>query len=137
MDYLGLAALVFVLWVSQGVFAYIQNRDMTKRLVEIKTNNVGNHLGIGITKARFNAGRGVIVIVVTDPEGIVKDFDAISGYTIAARFKSKKEYLGKPAAEVASLIKDKRLFKSFNQAIEKINEEREKNGYPKIEFINN
>ena len=137
MDYLGLAALVFVLWILQGVLGYIQSKAMTKRLVDIKTNNAGNNLGIGLTKARFNAGRGVIVIVVTDKDGIVRDFDAISGYTIAARFKSKKEYIGMTVNEVAASIKDKRLLKSFSQAIEKINEEREKNGYSKIEFINN
>ena len=137
MDYLGLAVLAFVLWILQGVFGYIQSKAMTKRLVDIKTNNAGNYLGIGLTKARFNAGRGVIVIVVTDKDGIVKDFDAISGYTIAARFRSQKAYIGMTAKDVAASIKDKRLLKSFTQAIEKINEEREKNGYSKIEFINN
>lgn len=137
MDYLGIAILVIGLWILQFIFAFFQSQAMTKRFVEVKQNNVGNNLGIGLTRAKFNAGRGVIVIVVTDINGIVREFDALSGYTVTARFKQLKKYIGLSAAEVAAQITDKRLLKSFQQAIDKINEEREKNGFSKIELINN
>ena len=137
MDYLGLVILVVGLWILQFIFTFFQSKAMTKRFVDVKTNNVGNHLGIGLTRAKFNAGRGVIVIVVTDINGIVRDFQALSGYSVMARFKQLKKFIGMSAKEVEAQITDKRLLKTFQQAIDKINEEREKNGFTKIELINN
>lgn len=137
MDYLGIVILGIALWILQFVFAFFQSQAMTKRFVDLKTNNIGNNLGIGLARAKFNAGRGVIVIVVTDINGIVREFDALSGYTVIARFKQLKQFIGLTPLEISAQIKDKRLLKSFRQAIEKINEEREKNGFSKIELINN
>lgn len=137
MDYLGLVILVVGLWILQFIFTFFQSQAMTKRFVDVKTNNVGNHLGIGLTRAKFNAGRGVIVIVVTDINGIVRDFQALSGYSVMARFKQLKKFIGMSAKDVEAQITDKRLLKTFQQAIDKINEEREKNGFTKIELINN
>ncbi len=137
MDYLGLVILVVGLWILQFIFTFFQSQAMTKRFVDVKNNNVGNHLGIGLTRAKFNAGRGVIVIVVTDINGIVRDFQALSGYSVMARFKQLKKFIGVSAKDVEAQITDKRLLKTFQQAIDKINEEREKNGFTKIELINN
>jgi glucitol operon activator protein len=137
LDYLGLVILVVGLWILQFIFTFFQSQAMTKRFVDVKNNNVGNHLGIGLTRAKFNAGRGVIVIVVTDINGIVRDFQALSGYSVMARFKQLKKFIGVSAKDVEAQITDKRLLKTFQQAIDKINEEREKNGFTKIELINN
>ena len=137
MDYLGLVILVVGLWILQFIFTFFQSQAMTKRFVDVKNNNVGNHLGIGLTRAKFNAGRGVIVIVVTDINGIVRDFQALSGYSVMARFKQLKKFIGMSAKDVEAQITDKRLLKTFQQAIEKINEERVNNGFTKIELINN
>ena len=137
MDYLGLVILVVGLWILQFIFTFFQSQAMTKKFVDVKTNNVGNHLGIGLTRAKFNAGRGVIVIVVTDINGIVRDFQALSGYSVMARFRQLKKFIGMSAKDVEAQITDKRLLKTFQQAIDKINEEREKNGFTKIELINN
>jgi len=137
LDYLGFIILLVGLWILQFILTFFQSQAMTKKFVDIKVKNVGNMLGIGLTRAKFNVGRGVIVIVVTDLEGIVVDFHAISGYSVAARFKQLKKFIGMSATEVETQITDKRLRATFRQAIEKINEEREKNGYTKIELINN
>jgi glucitol operon activator protein len=137
LDYLGLVILVVGLWILPFIFTFFQSQAMTKRFVDVKNNNVGNHLGIGLTRAKFNAGRGVIVIVVTDINGIVQDFQALSGYSVMARFKQLKKFIGMSAKDVEAQITDKRLLKTFQQAIDKINEEREKNGFTKIELINN
>ena len=137
MEYLGFIILFVILWIVQFVLTFFQSKAMTKNFVDIKLRNTGNMLGVGLTRAKFNMGRGVIVIVVTDLNGIVVDFHAISGYTIAARFKPFKQFIGLSAKEVEAQIKDKRLLATFRQAIEKTNEEREKNGYTKIELTNN
>ena len=137
MDYLGLVILVVGLWILQFIFTFFQSQAMTRKFVDVKSNNVGNHLGIGLTRAKFNAGRGVIVIVVTDINGIVRDFQALSGYSVMARFKQLKKFIGLSAKDVEAQLKDKRLLKTYQQAIDKINEEREKNGFTKIELINN
>jgi len=137
LEYLGFIILLVGMWILQFILTFFQSKAMTKDFVNIKVRNAGNQLGVGLTRAKFNMGRGVIVIVVTDLEGIVVDFHAISGYTVAARFKQFKQFIGLTPKEVEAQITDKRLLATFRQAIEKINEEREKNGYTKIELINN
>lgn len=137
MDYLGFIILLVCMWILQFILTFFQSQAMTKKFVDIKVKNAGNMLGIGLTRAKFNIGRGVIAIVVTDLEGIVVDFHAISGYSVAARFKQFKQFIGMSATTVETQITDKRLLATFRQAIEKINEEREKNGYTKIELTNN
>lgn len=133
LDYFGFVILFGVLWLVQLGFTFIQSKAMTKELVDMKRRNVGRNMGIGVTRAKFNVGRGIIVMVVTDSEGIVQEFQALSGVSVLARFKAKNDYIGKPVKEVMALIKDKRLLSTFQQAIEKINEERSKNGLQLIE----
>ena len=133
LDYFGFVILFGALWLVQLGFTFIQSKAMTKALVDMKRRNVGRNMGIGVTRAKFNVGRGIIVMVVTDSEGIVQEFQALSGVSVLARFKAKHDYVGKPVKEVMALIKDKRLLSTFQQAIEKINEERRKNGMQFIE----
>ena len=133
LDYFGFVILFGVLWLVQLGFTFIQSKAMTKELVDMKRRNVGRNMGIGVTRAKFNVGRGIIVMVVTDSEGIVQEFQALSGVSVLARFKAKNDYIGKPVKDVVALIKDKRLLSTFQQAIEKINEERSKNGLQLIE----
>jgi glucitol operon activator protein len=133
LDYFGFVILFGVLWLVQLGFTFIQSKAMTKELVDMKRRNVGRNMGIGVTRAKFNVGRGIIVMVVTDSEGIVQEFQALSGVSVLARFKAKNDYVGKPVKDVMALIKDKRLLSTFQQAIEKINEERSKNGLQLIE----
>jgi glucitol operon activator protein len=133
LDYFGFVILFGVLWLVQLGFTFIQSRGMTKALVDMKRRHVGRNMGIGVTRAKFNVGRGVIVMVVTDAEGIVQEFQALSGVSVLARFKAKTDYVGKPVKVVMAMIKDKRLLSTFQQAIDKINEERSKNGMQFIE----
>ncbi len=133
LDYFGFVILFGALWLVQLGFTFIQSKAMTKALVDMKRRNVGRNMGIGVTRAKFNVGRGIIVMVVTDSEGIVQEFQALSGVSVLARFKAKNDYIGKPVKDVVALIKDKRLLSTFQQAIEKINEERSKNGLQLIE----
>lgn len=133
MDYFGFVVLFAVLWFIQFGFSIIQSKAMTNELVAMKRRNVGNNMGIGVTRAKFNVGRGTIVMVVTNHDGIVQEFQALSGVSVLARFKAKNDFVGKPVKEVMALIKDKRLLSTFQQAIEKINEERVKNGMQIIE----
>ena len=133
MDYFGFVVLFAVLWFVQFGFSIIQSKAMTNELVAMKRRNIGNNMGIGVTRAKFNVGRGIIVMVVTNHDGIVQEFQALSGVSVLARFKAKNDFVGKPVKEVMALIKDKRLLSTFQQAIEKINEERVKNGMQIIE----
>lgn len=133
MDYFGFVVLFAVLWFIQFGFSIIQSKAMTNELVAMKRRNVGNNMGIGVTRAKFNVGRGIIVMVVTNHDGIVQEFQALSGVSVLARFKAKNDFVGKPVKDVMALIKDKRLLSTFQQAIEKINEERVKNGMQIIE----
>ena len=93
------------------------------------------HMGIGLSRAKFNAGKGIILTIITDMEGKIIEFQLLSGYTVMARFKSIPKYIGlMPHEVVASMTskKDKRLSRAFIQAIEKINDERLKQGLSQL-----
>lgn len=139
MDYTNIIFIFATFWLVQGVFTFFQSRSMTKKMIELQTSYTG-YLGVGVSKAKFNAGRGVIVALVTSEEGIVSDLQVMSGITVMARFKQKREYLGMSVEEMQRSLKqskDKKMISALQQAIEKINDEREKNGLYRFALINN
>lgn len=133
MDYIRLIIAFGALWLMQAFLAFFQSKSINKKFVELQKSHTG-HMGIGIVRAKLNAGKGVILAVVTDVEGLVADFQILSGYTVLARFKQRPHYIGQSVADVAIQIKDKKVYKAFIQAIDRINDEREKNGYSTLVY---
>jgi glucitol operon activator protein len=131
LDYASLIWAFAALWLTQSIFAFIQSRSMSRKILELQAAHRVGHMGIGLSRAKFNAGKGIILTVITDMDGRIAEFQLLSGYTVMARFKSIPKYIGlMPHEVVASMTskKDKRLSFAFIQAIEKINGERLKQG---------
>lgn len=128
-DYGKVFIALAVLWIIQAILTFTQNKNISKEFSDIQRSNTG-YLGIGFKKAKFNLGRGVILAIVVGFDGLVKDFRVLSGVSVLAKFKQFNDYIGltiEQAKEKLKAEQHKRVIEAFEQAIEKINEEREKN----------
>ena len=135
MDYTRLIWAFAALWLAQSIMAFFQSRAMSRRILSLQAAHSVGHMGLGLSRAKYNAGKGIILTVITDLDGKIVEFQLLSGYTVMARFKSITKYIGMmPHEVVASMTskKDKRLVRAFIQAIEKINEERLKQGLSQL-----
>lgn len=124
-QYRGLIFLLVCCWIIQIVLSYFQHKNYRKVINENKKRNSG-YLGVGVSKAKFNLGQGIILIVVTDETDSILEFKEMSGITTFARFKEKKEFIGKTTAETIKLISNTKRKKAFEQAVSCINNEKRK-----------
>lgn len=90
---------------------------------ELKKSTDG-HLGVGISKSKFNLGPGVILILTTSTEGKVSNYYVMNGISTFSRFKNREKNINQVPSEL--LIKNKKEQNAFNQALNLINEERVK-----------
>jgi DNA-binding transcriptional regulator of glucitol operon len=79
---------------------------------------------VGIKKAKWNLGRGFYIILVTDEDGLVKEFQLLSGFFVTARFESANKYIGLSVSEARAAIKQKNMLAAFDEAVGRINVER-------------
>lgn len=121
-EYAGIIILLVLCWFIQIGFSYYQHKSYQEALNQIKKRNDG-YLGVGIAKAKFKMGRGVISLLVTDAQGTILDYQEMSGFTVFARFKRKDSWIGKKTAEISKMLKGKQQVNAFNQALELINNE--------------
>lgn len=82
------------------------------------------YLGVGVKKERL--GTGVVVIIVTDINGIILEFKKLEGVTVFARFKEVTNFNGLSLNECKQKIKDNKLGFAVSMAIEKIHLQMEK-----------
>lgn len=113
------------MWYLQIILAKQQTKNYLNNLNEIKKRKSG-HLGVGIARAKFNLGKGIILIVVTDIEGNILEYRKMEGGSIFARFKKCPQYLNIPASQLVNQLTQSREKKAFIEAIKLINNEREK-----------
>jgi len=135
LDYTRFIWAFAALWLVQSIMAFFQSRAMSRKILSLQAAHRVGHMGLGLSRAKYNAGKGIIITVITDLDGKIVEFQVLSGYTVMARFKSITKYVGMmPHEVVASMTskKDKRLNRAFVQAIEKINEERLKQGLTQL-----
>ncbi len=81
-------------------------------------------MGVGISKAKFNLGRGIVLLVVTDEQDCIVTYKEMAGITIFARFKEHQEFIGKKPTEAMPLLANKRRKAAFEQAIQLIQSEK-------------
>lgn len=124
MDYTKLIIVFAIVWFVQGYLTIRQNRSMTKTLVDLQRKYNSGHLGVGIKKAKWNLGRGFYIILVTDEDGLVKEFQLLSGFFVTARFESANKYIGLSVSEARAAIKQKNMLAAFDEAVGRINVER-------------
>ncbi|HHY42496.1 MAG TPA: transcriptional regulator [Thermoanaerobacterales bacterium] len=95
--------LAVIGWVLQGILAYFQIKNFQKQLEELRKKG---RVGLGIVKGRF--GRGVIVILCINNEGIITDAQIMSGTTVFARFVPFNILKNRNITDIESVIRDMR-----------------------------
>lgn len=133
MEYWGVIVLLVGCWLGQVFMVMKQNKDYQASLNDVKKLPVG-HIGVGIAKAKFNFGSGIIMIVATDLDGRIIDLREMKGFTVFSRFKIKKLAIGKSAPEFNQVLKRKKEVNAFQQAVALINTERTKQKLQAITF---
>lgn len=121
-SYSTIIIFMVLFWFIQIGLSYFQYQNYQKALNQIKQRSDG-YLGVGVARAKFKLGRGVITLLVTDEAGKILDYQEMSGLTIFARFKTCESYIGKNVEELTESLKGKQRIRSFNQATELINQE--------------
>lgn len=124
MEYWGIIVLLVGCWFLQVLMSIKQSKDYQESLNEMKKLPSG-HIGVGITKAKFNLGRGIIMIVATDLKGNIIELREMKGMTVFSRFKTQPKLVGKHISQIHDLVKKKERA-ALEQALALINQERTK-----------
>ena len=118
--------IIAFVWILQVVFAIFQNRSIIKEINQLKKSHNG-YLGVGIHKPRFNIGSGLILLLVIGFDERILDVRVLSGISNFARFKKETQFFGLTIDQMRDLIKENsKLSKAFEQALERIQSEKEK-----------
>ena len=83
---------VAVVWILQMVGTHVQMSHYRSVLGGITREGGKGFVGAGNAKARF--GKGVILILVSDEDGIVKRALRMRGMTVFARFEEAPDLVG-------------------------------------------
>lgn len=129
---LALIVLFVTFWLVQFYFVYRQNKMINKEIRRLQTAHKQGHLGVGISRAKFNFGSGVLMMVVTDLDGIISEVSMIKGISNFAPFKDQPQYKGLSVSEAHQQMTSKKVKTAFENAIEKINVARKTNDYPAL-----
>lgn len=89
------------LWLLQGIGTYFQMSHYGKVLGGVAGNGGEGYVGVGNAKGRF--GKGVILILVSDLEGVVKRAIRMRCMTVFARFREAPEFV---VMDIESLKED-------------------------------
>ena len=93
MEWWQLALLALgVLWALQSVGTWVQMRHYQQVMAGIGDSYKDGYLGTG--NARGTVGRGLIVMLVASPQGVVRKALAMEGRTVFARFQEIPELSG-------------------------------------------
>nr|WP_232846030.1 transcriptional regulator GutM [Enterococcus innesii] len=78
-EYKELVLLLAGCWFIQIFLSYLQHKNYGKEINELKKRNTG-FLGVGISKAKFNLGRGIVLLVVTDEQDCIVTYKEMAGW---------------------------------------------------------
>lgn len=116
-----------VAWILQIVGTYFQMRHYREVLGRITREGGEGFVGVGNAKATF--GKGVILILVADENGVIKRALRMRGMTIFARFKEAPALTGMSLDELRVEGRegpyDKSTMLAARRAIEQIDRIRE------------
>lgn len=114
--------LFLIGWISQGVLSYFQIKNYRQRIKQLKRKGY-----IGIGNIRKKLGRGMILLLVSNADGIIIDAEEMKGISVFARFRKNEKFVGYSLADLENLtIDNKTLKKAVDKAVEQIKEMMEK-----------
>lgn len=83
-------------WMLQAYLTYRQV-EAYRRTVRDMARRPGGFLGVGVHRRRL--GRGAVVVLVTDPAGVICDGRLMSGITVFSRLQPYSEWTGQQVSE--------------------------------------
>jgi len=87
-----------LVWILQIIGTYFQMKHYQRVLGRITSEGNDGYVGVGNAKATF--GKGVILILVADDNGVVKKALRMRGMTILARFREAPDLVGMSVDEL-------------------------------------
>lgn len=87
-----------IVWILQIVGTYFQMQHYRRVLGRITGESNEGYVGVGNAKATF--GKGVILILVSDEDGVIKEALRMRGMTILARFNEAPDLVGMSLEEL-------------------------------------
>ncbi|CEI83382.1 glucitol operon activator protein [Oceanobacillus oncorhynchi subsp. incaldanensis] len=123
----GTFILIFAfVWGVQFLMTQLQVKHYRSNIKSF-TNRKSGFLGTGYFKKRF--GTGALVLLVSDENLQVVEAKIMKGITVFARFKDRKELIGKDLFEVENMeILDAKEKNAVQGAVKMIEKEFEKKG---------
>ena len=87
-----------IVWILQIVGTYFQMQHYRRVLGRITAEGDEGYVGVGNAKATF--GKGVILILGSDEDGVIKEALRMRGMTILARFNEAPDLVGMSLEEL-------------------------------------
>lgn len=122
-----LTVLILVLgagWLMQIAGTYFQMEHYRKVLGGIQDRGGEGYVGVGNAKARF--GKGVILILVSGEDGVIREALRMRGMTVFARFQEAGEFVGMTLEELRDEERqepyDKATLLAARRAVEQIDQ---------------
>lgn len=115
---------VFVgIWLLQILLTSIQMKHYRTTVREMSKRSSG-YLGVGVHKQKL--GIGIVIILVSDVNGIIIEGKVLSGVTVFARFKSLDTFNGLTLKECKDQVEDNPFGETVKMAVNKIYSQMEK-----------
>lgn len=134
MEYIGLISFLVVSWSLQVYLAYQQNKTIIREIQDIQRTHHSGHLGVGVKRAKFNFGSGVIFILVTNEEGHVVDARKLQGISVFKRFEKMDSILNFSVAQARDSLSDKKVIAAFDEAVKNVNDQRRNHSLSELEL---
>jgi glucitol operon activator protein len=85
-------------WAVQSIGVWLQMQHYQKKFRQLRTRWTDGAMGAGAAPGRL--GKGVIALVVTSPEGMVRKVCVMQGRSVFAKLKDRVDLEGMSSAEL-------------------------------------
>lgn len=110
--------VLFGFYLLQTFFAFLQMQHFKKTVKELRVKGI---IGIGVKKSKVYKGN--VVILVSNKFGQILEAKVMSGFSVFARFKEKKEVCGIHFDELLAVTADKKKEAAMNEALMQIKQQ--------------
>jgi glucitol operon activator protein len=104
-------------WIAQSAGVYLQVQHYQKTFAAIRARWSDGRLGTGAAPSRI--GKGVLVILVVNNAGVVRQLSAMRGRSVFAKFEERREFEGLSLEELRARAEDGRIDGGLAPAVAK------------------
>lgn len=128
MAFWQIALLAFVAaWMVQSLGVWMQMQHYQKTFADLRAQWSDGLMGAGAAPGRL--GKGVIVLMVVNPDGIVRKTCMMQGRSVFTKFRDRSEFDGLSIDDVKSRAESAAYDRNVGRAVVKAIEQIEKVGF--------